>query len=120
VFVFTASLVVLLSCVTARYRFRLLTGLASRWIRMRHSGSGAGERVLIVGAGEGGSFASWLLRRRDFQRLYTVVGIVDDDPAKQGMRYEGLKVLGTTADIPRLVKSHDIGVIFTPFRRFLR
>jgi len=112
VFVFTASLMVLLSCVMARYRFRLLTGLASRWITLRRSGYGAGERVLIVGAGEGGSFASWLLRRSDFQRLYSVVGIVDDDPVKQGMRYEGLKVLGTTADIPELVKRHDIGVIF--------
>ena len=112
VFVFTASLVVLLSCVMARYRLRLLTGLASRWIGLRRSGYGAGERVLIVGAGEGGSFASWLLQRSDFQRLYSVVGMVDDDPAKQGMRYEGLKVLGTTADIPELVKKHDIGVIF--------
>jgi lipopolysaccharide/colanic/teichoic acid biosynthesis glycosyltransferase len=111
-FVFTASLVVLLSCVMARYRFRLLTGLASRWITLRRSGYGAGERVLIVGAGEGGSFAAWLLRRSDFQRLYSVAGIVDDDPAKQGMRYEGLKVLGTAADIPELVKNLDIGVIF--------
>jgi len=112
VFDLTASLVVLLSCVMARYRLRLLTGLASRWIGLRRSGYGAGERVLIVGAGEGGSFASWLLQCSDFQRLYSVVGMVDDDPAKQGMRYEGLKVLGTTADIPELVKNHDIGVIF--------
>jgi lipopolysaccharide/colanic/teichoic acid biosynthesis glycosyltransferase len=111
-FVFSTSLLVLLSCVLARYRFRLITGLASRWITLRQSGYGAGERVLIVGAGDGGSFAAWLLRHSDFQRLYTLVGVVDDDPAKQGLRFEGLKVLGTPADIPELVAKHDIGVIF--------
>ncbi len=111
-FVFTASLVVLLGCVIARYRFRLLTGLASRWITLRGSGYGVGERVLIVGAGEGGSLAAFLLRRGDFRRLYSIVGIVDDDLNKQHMRYDGFKVLGTTTDIPRLVRDLDIGVIF--------
>ena len=48
----------------------------------------------------------------DFRRLYTVVGIADDDPGKQGMRYDGLKVLGTPADIPELVRRFDIDVIF--------
>jgi len=111
-FVFFVSLLILLVCVIARYRFRLVSGIANRWINLRSSGYGAGERVLIVGAGEGGSFAAWLLRRSDFQRLYSVVGIVDDNPAKQGRRYDGFKVLGTTADIPSLVSRHDVGVIF--------
>ena len=39
------------------------------------------------------------------------MGIVDDDPAKQGMRFDGYKVLGTAADIPELVRRYDIGVI---------
>jgi FlaA1/EpsC-like NDP-sugar epimerase len=95
-----------------RYRLRLVTGLATRWINLRNSGYGAGERVLVVGAGKGSAFAAWLLRRTDFRKLYTLVGIADDDPAKQGMRYDGLKVLGATADIPELVRRHDIDVIF--------
>jgi lipopolysaccharide/colanic/teichoic acid biosynthesis glycosyltransferase len=111
-FILVSSVVVLVFSVIARYRLRLITGFASRWINYRHRGYGAGERVLIVGAGEGGSFAAWLLRRNDFQRRYTVVGIVDDDPAKQGMHYEGFKVLGTTADIPELARELDIEVIF--------
>lgn len=111
-FVFTASLLVLGGYIIARYRLRLVTGIASRWIRYRRRGYGAGERILIVGAGEGGSFAAWLLRRDEFQRLYTVVGIVDDDPAKQGVRFEGFPVLGSTADIPALVEEWDIDTIF--------
>jgi FlaA1/EpsC-like NDP-sugar epimerase len=86
-FMYAAGALVLISFVAVRYRLRLVTGLASRWI-------------------------TWILRRPDFRRLYTIVGIADDSPFKQGMRVDGLKVLGTVADIPELVKRHDIGVIF--------
>jgi lipopolysaccharide/colanic/teichoic acid biosynthesis glycosyltransferase len=111
-FMINAGLLVLIGFVAVRYRLRLMTGLANRWITLRRSGYGAGERVLIVGAGEGGEFAAWLLRRPDFRRLYSIVGFADDDPAKQGMRFDGIQVLGTTADIPDLVGEHDVGVIF--------
>jgi FlaA1/EpsC-like NDP-sugar epimerase len=111
-FMFSAGGLVLAGFIAARYRLRLVTGLASGWINLRRSGYGAGERALIVGAGEGGAFAVWLLTRPDFRGAYTAVGIADDDPAKQGMRFDGLKVLGTTADIPELVRQHEISVIF--------
>jgi FlaA1/EpsC-like NDP-sugar epimerase len=41
-----------------------------------------------------------------------MVGLVDDAPGEQGLRFDGVKVLGITGDIPELVKRHDIGVIF--------
>jgi len=105
-----ASVLATLGFVSGRYRLRLVTGLASRWVRGR--GYGVGERVLVVGAGAGGEFATWLLRRPDFQRLFSIVGYVDDSPSRQGMRYDGYPVIGTTADIPALVKKEDIGLIF--------
>jgi lipopolysaccharide/colanic/teichoic acid biosynthesis glycosyltransferase len=111
-FMLAAGLLVLIGFIAVRYRLRLLTGLASRWITHRNTGYGIGERVLIVGAGEGGEFATWLLKRPDFSRHYTLIGFADDHPSKQGLRFDGLKVLGTTADIPHIVKQHDIGVIF--------
>ncbi|HAV78799.1 MAG TPA: hypothetical protein DCX53_15725 [Anaerolineae bacterium] len=111
-FMALAGLAVLFGFVIVRYRLRLITGLASRWITFRNSTFGAPERVLVVGAGEGREFATWLLYRREFKRIYKIVGIVDDDPSKQGIRYEGIKVLGSSADIPELVKRHDVGVIF--------
>ena len=107
-----SSLVIMVGFVITRYRARLLTGLASGWLGMRKSGYGVGERVLVVGAGAGGEMATWLLRRQEFQPLFDVVGYVDDDPCKQGMRYDGYTVIGTTADIPCLTSELDIGVIF--------
>jgi lipopolysaccharide/colanic/teichoic acid biosynthesis glycosyltransferase len=95
----------------ARYRLRLVTGLASRWVRLRGAGFGVGERVLVVGAGAGGELVTWLLRRPDFSRLFSIHAYVDDDPSKQGMRYDGVSVLGTTADIPALVEREDIGLV---------
>ncbi|MEI7847980.1 MAG: hypothetical protein WCK35_19425, partial [Chloroflexota bacterium] len=108
-FILTAALVASSGFVITRYRLRLVTGLASYWVRSR--GYSGGERVIIVGAGAGGELATWLLRRTDFRQLFSVVGYVDDSPAVQGMRLDGIPVLGTTADIPSLVKSNDIGLI---------
>jgi lipopolysaccharide/colanic/teichoic acid biosynthesis glycosyltransferase len=107
----------------ARYRLRLLTGLASRWLRLRGEATRVGERVLIVGAGEGGFITTWLLGRREFASAFTIVGIVDDDPRKIGLRVDGLEVLGSTRDIPSLVKQRDIKLVLfaigeiTPKRR---
>jgi len=116
-FTYMAGFSVLFGFVAVRYRLRLVTGLASRWINLRNSSFGAPERVLVVGAGEGSEFASWLLQRHDFKRIYSIVGLVDDDPAKQGLRYEGFKVLGSIADIPELVKRLDVGAIFYTIAR---
>jgi len=116
-FMYMAGLSVLFGFIAVRYRLRLITGLASRWINLRNSTFGAPERVLLVGAGEGSEFAAWLLQRREFKRIYKIVGIVDDSPSKQGLRFDGLNVLGSTADIPELVNRHDVGVIFYAIAR---
>jgi hypothetical protein len=104
----------------ARYRLRLVTGLASRWVRLRGTGFGVSERVLVVGAGAGGELVTWLLRRPDFSRLFSIHAYVDDDPSKQGMRYDGVPVLGTTADIPALVAREDIGLVVYAINKVLK
>jgi lipopolysaccharide/colanic/teichoic acid biosynthesis glycosyltransferase len=111
-FVLTATVAVLAGFVVVRYRLRLVTGLADRWTRSRRSGLSLGERVLIVGAGVGGEFVTWVLSRPDFRKNFVVVGFVDDDPRKQGVRFDGIGVLGTTGDIGALVAKHDVGLIF--------
>jgi FlaA1/EpsC-like NDP-sugar epimerase len=50
------------------------------------------------------------------------VAFVDDDPAKVGVRMQGLPVLGTSSDIPHLVDQHQIQRIVVampsiPFKR---
>ena len=61
-----------------------------------------GQEVLIVGAGEGGQLIA-----REMQRTpglgQTPIGFVDDDPRKRGMRINGLKVLGDTRQMDRLL-----------------
>lgn len=63
-------------------------------------------RTLIVGAGSGGSLFVKNLQRHDFE--VELIGIVDDDPAKQRMTVFSIPVVGGVEDIPHLVKLHDI------------
>ncbi len=98
--------------ITVRYKERLLTGLATRWLNFRSGASAIGERILIVGAGENSQVATWFLRQSKLANAFTVVGMVDDDPRKLGLKYDGNRVIGTTRQIPELAKKYDIGVIF--------
>ncbi len=95
----------------ARYRSRLVVYLADRLLSWRRRRGGYGERALIVGAGEGGQVVNWLLHRGAFRYAYNVVGMVDDDPTKQGMRIDGCTVLGVSHDLPNLIREHDVGAI---------
>src|ERR671932_1711910 len=65
-------------------------------------GRKSGREVLIVGAGNGGQLVAAELRRNP--DLGSVpIGFIDDDPRKRGMRVAGLKVLGATDDLPRVL-----------------
>lgn len=103
--------------VAARYRERLLTGLASRWVRWRGQSSLIGERVLIVGAGDAGQLAIWLLEKSNHYSAFSIVGLVDDDFRKVKKNITGYPVLGTTRDIPALVKKKSIGLILFAITR---
>jgi len=97
--------------VAVRFRERLLTGVANRWLIMRGSGLLLGEHILVVGAGELGELAVWLLQRSAFANLFGVVGLVDDDVRKQGRRLLGYQILGTSQDIPILIEKYSIGLL---------
>jgi FlaA1/EpsC-like NDP-sugar epimerase len=79
---------------------------AVRWLVERPSRGSIFERaaneVLIVGAGNGGQQVAFELRRNPGLRS-APVAFVDDDPRKQGMRIAGIKVLGTTGNLPRVL-----------------
>jgi len=97
--------------VVVRYRSRLLSGVASRWVRARARAKTAQERILIVGGGEAGLFVSWVMNNQRDAAVFRVVGFIDDDLYKQGSRIQGSKVLGRRQDIPHLVAKHDVGII---------
>ncbi len=98
--------------VATRYRLRLLAGVAESWLNWRRNVPGVGERVLIVGEGEGCEIANWLLKRGMFRHVFSVVGMVaSDDPTKQGMRLHGCWMLGGIGDLQTLTKKHDVRMI---------
>jgi diguanylate cyclase (GGDEF)-like protein len=98
--------------VLVRYRGRLVTAVAGRWLGAR-SGQidRLGEPVLIVGAGEGASFGIWLLRNSPLTKAFNIIGLVDDDPRNLGNQVNGTIVIGRFSDIPDLIRKHDVGLI---------
>lgn len=64
------------------------------------------ERVLVIGANDLGESLIRELARAN--AAYQVVGLIDDNPTKQGMRIRGIKVLGKTADLHKLVPAYGI------------
>lgn len=115
--VVSACLLALLGYVFVRFRSRLLAASLG-WVISRFSASTAGrERVLIVGAGASAQHAAWLLSHPANVRKYWVVGFVDDDMFKQGMRIYGSTVVGMVKDIPDLVKNYDVGIIIMAVNR---
>lgn len=98
--------------VLVRYRDRLFTGLANRWLLLRGAKSSFAEHVLIVGAGSLAEMTIWLLQRSAYSSVFGIIGMVDDDARKRNMETYGVRVIGTTADIPDLVEKYQIDLIF--------
>lgn len=73
--------------------------------------SGKLKRVLVVGAGEAGTILLRSIQRNQIHE-YEVVAIVDDNQNKQHLSLWGIKVCGTTEDIPRIAQEKDIDIIF--------
>jgi FlaA1/EpsC-like NDP-sugar epimerase len=65
-----------------------------------------GKEVMIVGAGD----ATQLILRemlRNPSLGYTPIGLVDDDPRKRNLRLHGIRVLGTTDELPELLRDRS-------------
>jgi FlaA1/EpsC-like NDP-sugar epimerase len=64
-----------------------------------------GREVLVVGAGDAGQLVlRELLKSRALGM--TPIGLVDDDPRKRNIRVHGIRVLGTTDDLPRILRDN--------------
>ena len=74
---------------------RVAISSADEYLRRRR---GAGQPILIYGAGVGGAFLVSVLLE---DRLHALLpqGFIDDDPAKRRLRLEGVPVVGTFDDL---------------------
>ena len=65
------------------------------------------ERILVVGTGDTArKVARQILEQHDF--AYSVIGFIDDDASRVGERIVNPAIVGTPADIPRLIARHEI------------
>ena len=93
--------------VSSRLGYALL--MSGRQSRAQRRASG-GVRTLIIGAGEA---ARILLAdmQRDAERRYQPVGLVDDDPAKQGRKLWNVKVYGPIDELKRFARQLEAQLI---------
>lgn len=75
--------------------------------------------VLLVGAGHAGLLAAKEMAGRH-DLAVEIVGFVDDAPDKRHAIIQGLKVMGTTDDLPRLVEELEIDHVIITIARASR
>ena len=63
------------------------------------------KRVLVVGAGDAGELVVREMLKTRMIR-YQPVGFVDDDPRKKNLQIHGVRVVGTTRRLTKLVEEH--------------
>lgn len=95
--VLVGGVIGLMLMAACRYLWRLVLEKA------RRPDARVAEKMLIIGAGEGGvQSVTAMLRNRSSP--YLPVGILDDDPAKQRLSIMGVPVLGRQEDLGKAVQ----------------
>ena len=87
----------------SRASFRLI----GEFIQRRRHG---GDRLIIYGAGQGGAAAVRELVGQAGE-VYRLQGFIDDDPEKSGIRFLGYQVLGSYAELRRLIQRGEVDCV---------
>lgn len=81
------------------------------------------KRTLIIGAGSSGEQILRDINRSDTRKFYPI-GFIDDDPLKQNLYLQGIRVLGNTKDLSEIIKRYKVDSILisvlTADRKFHR
>ena len=99
-----ASTILLTLSAGVRYVWRLFL---ERHLRPR---SDTVERLVVIGAGEGGQQIITAMLRNPSGR-YLPVAVIDDDPTKQNLRIRNVPVSGTSADLAEVARSQDASTV---------
>ena len=68
------------------------------------------KRLLIIGAGNAGEALLREIHRMEVVQ-YEVIGLIDDDPAKQGINIHGIAVLGMVESLAEICEQHNVDEI---------
>lgn len=95
-----ASTIMLAAGAGIRYVWRLF------YERRLRPQSDALERVVVIGAGEGGQQIITAMLRNPSGR-YLPVALIDDDPTKRNLRIRSVPVSGTRSELGTVAAAHD-------------
>nr|WP_252199789.1 polysaccharide biosynthesis protein [Brevibacterium sp. RIT 803] len=114
-FVFADRLLIPTSVPIAAGAMMLVVKSLENWIRrnLRHrtlTSSGSSRPALVVGAGSQGTLALDMIAQ-DSHGEYAAVGMLDDDPSKRHLRYNGIRVLGPISSIADQVDRTGASVV---------
>ncbi|WP_186293170.1 nucleoside-diphosphate sugar epimerase/dehydratase [Brevibacterium aurantiacum] len=114
-FVFADRLLIPTSVPIAAGAMMLVVKSLENWIRrnLRHrtlTSSGSSRPALVVGAGSQGTLALDMIAQ-DSHGEYSAVGMLDDDPSKRHLRYNGIRVLGPISSIADQVDRTGASVV---------
>lgn len=95
--------------------FTILTSLVLRSVIRREELFGAGasegaEPVVVFGAGNGGRQLVQQLRRSP-EAKFSPRAILDDDPAKQGLVVDGVRVRGSRHELTEVTRRLEVGTL---------
>jgi UDP-GlcNAc:undecaprenyl-phosphate GlcNAc-1-phosphate transferase len=102
------GMLILTTVTVSRASFRLVSEFVRRQRR-------SGRRVIIYGAGDGGTLVLRELLARDADNV-RIVGFIDDDRRKAGIRVQGYPVLGGFAALTVLLDSRSIDSVVVSAR----
>lgn len=114
-FLFADRLLIPTSVPIAAGAMMVVVKSLENWVRrnLRQrtlSTSRSSRPTLIVGAGSQGTLALDMIAQ-DSRNEYAAVGILDDDPNKRHLRYNGIRVLGPISDIANQVDRTGASVV---------
>lgn len=106
-FAFVSQLLIPTSVPIAAGAMMLVVKSLEKWIRRNYrqrlrAGSRSSKPALIIGAGTQGTRALDMIAE-DRSHEYAAVGLLDDDPHKRHLRYNGIRVLGPISDLANQV-----------------
>ncbi|MCK5799697.1 MAG: hypothetical protein KAI47_21050, partial [Deltaproteobacteria bacterium] len=96
--------------VALRLLWRILTERKARVQKLATRSSVAAKRALLIGAGSAGVMTAKEVIANPGVG-FEILGFLDDDPSKRGTILQGCRVLGASADLPRLAAELNANLV---------